>query len=186
MDIDGSTSHQVSDALRDRHPYSCDYTKVSVRGGGCGFGLNGVRDSISTVRNPNKNASDKERALNHILCQLSSADMKSRLVKYDLIEALNEVALKTSVKCDKLVSQICRQLAMLPTSLAAMYYGGCCTTVVDILEKQDDLKCKVAAADAIRQIADVWNGRALLLDEQPPEGMFSILITLITSFHNTL
>eukprot|EP01060_Flectonema_neradi_P024941 TRINITY_DN33805_c0_g1_i1.p1 TRINITY_DN33805_c0_g1~~TRINITY_DN33805_c0_g1_i1.p1 ORF type:complete len:455 (+),score=69.20 TRINITY_DN33805_c0_g1_i1:49-1413(+) len=173
MDVNGSTSYQVSDALRDRHPYSCDYSKVWIRGGGCGFGLDGVRDSILTVRNPDKSATEKEKALSHILCQLSSADMKSRLVKYNLIDALKEVALKTSAKCDKLVCQICRQLSMLPVSLAAMYFGGCCTVIVDILEQQDDIKVKIAAANAIRQIADTWDGRGLILDDHPPEGMIS-------------
>ncbi|KAJ9454884.1 hypothetical protein DIPPA_02863 [Diplonema papillatum] len=80
MDLDSSVSYQVSDSLRHRHAYSCQQAEGKPgRGKGAGFGFWGVADGIRVLSDDSDSA-DKEEALIHLLKQLASCELVSRLV----------------------------------------------------------------------------------------------------------
>lgn len=181
-----STSYQVSDFLKDRHPYSVkdgfkarreeEKTKVHA-----GFGLPGLKDNINHLVRKDISAAGKEQALKNILRQLSSQEMKVRLCEMGLASALKQVICE-SPRCDRLVCQAFRQLSVLPTCMATLYLDGCVPAVVDVLvqeevpagaDREEVAAAKLAACEALRQMAHAWDGRRWLLGEKVPEAMAS-------------
>ena len=176
MDLDSCTSYQVSDSLKHRHPYSSSEKSVLRGGTGVvgGFGIGGLQDSIRVLKAEGKSADAVENALMHLLRQLSSCEMKTRLVLCGLLDALLAVSVppgKVSAKADRLVCLSLRQLAVLPTSMHAMAKYGCIELAVAILEQQDDKSARLAACQALLQMSETWDGRSLLLGMDLPSGM---------------
>ncbi|KAJ9454883.1 hypothetical protein DIPPA_02858 [Diplonema papillatum] len=176
MDLDSSVSYQVSDSLRHRHAYSCQQAEGKPgRGKGAGFGFWGVEDGIRVLSDDSDSA-DKEEALAHLLKQLASCELVSRLVGGGLIPGLNAVSsppCRFSAKCDELACLSFRQIAMVPAGAVALYNKGSVEVMVAVLDAKGttDDAARVAACNALRQVAFSWVGRGLLLGEKLPEGV---------------
>ena len=176
MDLDGAVTYQVSDALRDRHPYSRSAKNVLRAGSKCGngFGILGLQDSIALIVDDEAAVSEKEAALQHVLRHLSSADTKARLLNHKLLEALtHNPPGSLSVTCDKLICHTLKQLAVLPTAMHALAEKGCIELAVSILEtptEEGTPGAQLAACNALLQMAETWDGRLLLLGLPLPEG----------------
>eukprot|EP01064_Diplonema_japonicum_P022847 TRINITY_DN3308_c0_g2_i1.p1 TRINITY_DN3308_c0_g2~~TRINITY_DN3308_c0_g2_i1.p1 ORF type:complete len:442 (+),score=125.35 TRINITY_DN3308_c0_g2_i1:36-1361(+) len=184
MDLDGTTCIQVSDCLKDRHPYSRS-DRGTVINSSNGFGLGGIQDSISTLgAKEGKSVKQKEEALVHLLRKLSSAEMKTRLVSMGLLQGLKEVTTppgSLSLKCDKLACDALRQLSVLPSCMADLYANNCVEMVVAVLQHHTDPTTQLAACNALKQMSEIWDGKALLLGEPLPEGMVEIADDLQTT-----
>eukprot|EP01062_Namystynia_karyoxenos_P059044 TRINITY_DN50484_c0_g1_i1.p2 TRINITY_DN50484_c0_g1~~TRINITY_DN50484_c0_g1_i1.p2 ORF type:complete len:515 (+),score=243.58 TRINITY_DN50484_c0_g1_i1:135-1547(+) len=185
--LDDAATYHVSDFLKDRHPYSVkdgflarrEEDRVKVFDG---YGLPGLRDNIAVLSREDIRSSGKEQALRNILRQLSSQEMKVRLCDLGLPAALSVVASPAgcvSPQCDRLVCLAFRQLAVLPSTMAALYMRDCVPVVVDVLlsESEEDpaavAAARLAACEALREMAGSWDGRRWLLGEAVPEGFIA-------------
>eukprot|EP01065_Artemidia_motanka_P037860 TRINITY_DN46764_c0_g1_i1.p1 TRINITY_DN46764_c0_g1~~TRINITY_DN46764_c0_g1_i1.p1 ORF type:complete len:493 (+),score=175.07 TRINITY_DN46764_c0_g1_i1:66-1481(+) len=186
--VQHSTSHHVPDSLKDRHPYSVkdgfrakrEEEKGKVF---AGYGVPGLKDNVAVLSRSDVDTAGKEEALRILLRQLSSQEMKVRLCELGLPAALNAVATASgqgvSAVCDRLVCQAFRQLAVMPSCMSALYLHGCVPIVVDVLQQADDGSADVAAArlaacEALRHMADSWDGRRWLLGETVPDPLAAV------------